>query len=108
MRDGTNCLEVNKLHPLNAPKLTIKGGVYSITHEQNQEFFGHAPQILTADAPYGPKHTPIIQIEVFHQLHCLNFIRHRVYNMTPEDPGGDESTSIHIDHCIDYLRQVLM
>lgn len=28
--------------------------------------------------------------------------------MTPEDPGGEESISIHTDHCIDYLRQVLM
>lgn len=108
MHDGMNCPGVGEHHPLRPSNLTITGGIYSITPEQNQEFFGRAPQVLTADAPYGPPHTPVVQIEVFHQIHCLNYIRHRVYNMTPEDPGGAGSIRIHTDHCIDYLRQVLM
>jgi hypothetical protein len=108
MPDGMSYPKVTKQHPLNSSNLIIAVGIYSITQEQNQDFFGHAPQILTVDAPYGPPHTPVVQIEVFHQLHCLNYIRHRVYNMTPEDPGGEASITIHTDHCIDYLRQVLM
>jgi hypothetical protein len=108
MRDGMSYLKVSKQRSLKSSSLTTIVGIYSITPEQNQDFFGRAPQILTADAPYGPPHTPVVQIEVFHQLHCLNYIRHRVYNMTPEDPGGEASISIHTDHCIDYLRQVLM
>ncbi len=110
MRDGMSYPKVSKAAlSLKSSSLTHPTvGIYSITPEQNQDFFGRAPQILTADAPYGPPHTPIVQIEVFHQLHCLNYIRHRVYNMTPEDPAGEASIRIHTDHCIDYLRQVLM
>ena len=82
--------------------------MFSLTESQNLELFGAPPRTLTADAPYGPPGMPVVQIEVFHQLHCLNYIRHRVYNQTPEDPGGEGSINIHTAHCIDYLRQVLM
>jgi hypothetical protein len=53
----------------------------------------------------------LITIEVFHQLHCLNYLRHRVYE-TPDDKYNlletNQSRTKHLSHCIDYLRQVLM
>lgn len=52
----------------------------------------------------------LITIEVFHQLHCLDYLRHASYsrdgNHHPEE--SDWSKSKHLDHCSDYLRQVLM
>jgi len=55
----------------------------------------------------------IVALEVFHQLHCLNTLRHAVYqvsdsNYEPEDQADERMTKIHLDHCVDYLRQVLM
>ncbi|KAJ5754098.1 uncharacterized protein N7511_008251 [Penicillium nucicola] len=58
----------------------------------------------------------MVEIEVFHQLHCLNFLRKVIYadyytrpeNMPAEFMVGDDLFYNHIDHCIDFLRQVLM
>ncbi|KAL7910459.1 hypothetical protein GGI35DRAFT_493061 [Trichoderma velutinum] len=62
----------------------------------------------TAKNPHDPS-TYVGILEVFHQLHCLNYIRHGYY--IPEqrdlypDPGKDAT---HADHCFDFLRQNLM
>ncbi|RAK74446.1 oxidase ustYa family protein [Aspergillus fijiensis CBS 313.89] len=57
--------------------------------------------------------TALIQLDVFHQLHCLNSIRKYVYQ--PVDWRNDNTTDqaavkyiVHINHCIEYLRQALM
>ncbi|KAK0724427.1 hypothetical protein B0H67DRAFT_470751, partial [Lasiosphaeris hirsuta] len=58
----------------------------------------------------------MVEIEVFHQLHCLNFLRKVIYadyysrpeNMPLEFLVGDTLFFNHIDHCIDFLRQFLM
>ncbi|KAH8690237.1 hypothetical protein BGW36DRAFT_433189 [Talaromyces proteolyticus] len=44
--------------------------------------------------------------DVYHQLHCLKFLRQVIYKdyYSIEKP----TTPIHIDHCIDNLRQNLM
>lgn len=50
----------------------------------------------------------IIQLSVFHQLHCLNMIRKGLYgavDMTNED---DLMGIEHLDHCVDMLRQSIM
>lgn len=47
-------------------------------------------------------------VDVFHELHCLNYIReylHRDYYDMRETPGIQ---TLHVDHCIDTLRQTLM
>ncbi|KAI0123234.1 hypothetical protein BJ170DRAFT_675069 [Xylariales sp. AK1849] len=58
----------------------------------------------------------MVEIEVFHQLHCLNFLRKVIYAdyySRPENRPvtfevSDELLFNHVDHCVDYLRQVLM
>ncbi|KAF7865303.1 hypothetical protein EAF04_006280 [Stromatinia cepivora] len=56
----------------------------------------------------------MVVLDVFHQLHCLNFVREAFY---PERygrslyyPNGTLNYCIwrHIDHCIDHVRQSLM
>ncbi|KAF2170055.1 hypothetical protein M409DRAFT_19664 [Zasmidium cellare ATCC 36951] len=51
--------------------------------------------------------------EVTHQLHCLNFLRKATYGEYYKDKSGEwtdspATTRIHLDHCIEMLRQVLM
>jgi Mycotoxin biosynthesis protein UstYa len=50
-----------------------------------------------------------VQLDVFHQLHCLNMIRKRLY-MTEADVAPDDKLMEmdHIEHCYDSLRQSLM
>ncbi|KAJ5700684.1 hypothetical protein N7536_003697 [Penicillium majusculum] len=50
--------------------------------------------------------TPLIQLEVFHQLHCLNSLRRLIYNTSTFTKGVN--AEMHMDHCIDYLRQSIM
>ncbi|KAK3351077.1 hypothetical protein B0H65DRAFT_567985 [Neurospora tetraspora] len=55
----------------------------------------------------------IVGLEVYHQLHCLDLIRKHFY---PERYGGDRDMTeqqrkeywIHLEHCIDNLRQTIM
>ncbi|KAF2763255.1 hypothetical protein EJ05DRAFT_496085 [Pseudovirgaria hyperparasitica] len=50
----------------------------------------------------------VVQLSVFHQLHCLNMIRKGIYNGV-DMSNVDELMGIeHIDHCIDMLRQSIM
>ncbi|OJJ47404.1 hypothetical protein ASPZODRAFT_16085 [Penicilliopsis zonata CBS 506.65] len=50
--------------------------------------------------------TPLIHLEVFHQLHCLNSLRRLIYNTSTFVTGV--GAEMHVDHCIDYLRQTIM
>lgn len=58
------------------------------------------------------------EIEVFHHLHCLNFVRQFVWqdfypaNQVPSllKNNGDEQMEVnrlHVSHCIEVLRQAL-
>ncbi|KAK0756279.1 hypothetical protein N5P37_011194 [Trichoderma harzianum] len=55
-------------------------------------------------------------VEVFHQLHCLNLLRkatwynHDYYRKLGADEfqHPDRTLSVHVDHCIDNLRQRIM
>ncbi|KAI1194125.1 hypothetical protein F5X97DRAFT_327876 [Nemania serpens] len=44
-------------------------------------------------------------LEVFHQLHCLNILRRRLYSSESGFKPGD---AFHTGHCFEYLRQSLM
>ncbi|KAF2432520.1 hypothetical protein EJ08DRAFT_630275 [Tothia fuscella] len=63
--------------------------------------------------PYDPQRRYTIQLDVFHQLHCLNLIRKAVSPdyYKPQDPGPDGEDKLlgfhHISHCIDLIRQSL-
>ncbi|KAI0973470.1 hypothetical protein F4678DRAFT_426840, partial [Xylaria arbuscula] len=50
----------------------------------------------------------LVGVDGFHQIHCLRMLYkgiHRDYYV-PKDPP--EVFAIHLDHCVDYLRQALM
>ncbi|KAI0385445.1 hypothetical protein F5Y04DRAFT_276774 [Hypomontagnella monticulosa] len=44
-------------------------------------------------------------LDVVHQIHCLNYIRQRAYKEHYEELPMAE---MHLDHCIDSIRQTLM
>lgn len=79
-------------------------GVYSLTDDEYEHWGGATAQVM--DKP--DQH--VVVIEMFHQLHCVNMIRDLVYsggNANPYDEPEWWKTG-HIDHCIDYLRQIIM
>ncbi|CZR69056.1 uncharacterized protein PAC_18957 [Phialocephala subalpina] len=48
-----------------------------------------------------------IELEVFHSLHCLNMLRKRIYSdLYPEMLA--HNADIHIDHCVESLRELIM
>ncbi|GAO20061.1 hypothetical protein UVI_02045890 [Ustilaginoidea virens] len=52
----------------------------------------------------------LAQIEVFHQIHCLNELRkemHRGYYYGGKGDGGDELRRAHKSHCVHMLLQAL-
>ncbi|KAL8868902.1 MAG: hypothetical protein Q9215_008119 [Flavoplaca cf. flavocitrina] len=49
-----------------------------------------------------------VGLEVFHQLHCLNMIRKRIYSKEKFDREDELMGMDHVEHCIDELRQSLM
>ncbi|KAF2206317.1 hypothetical protein CERZMDRAFT_28061, partial [Cercospora zeae-maydis SCOH1-5] len=58
----------------------------------------------------------MVEIEVFHQLHCINYLRQVIYadyysrpeNLPMSFQVSDKMFFNHIDHCVDYLRQSIM
>ncbi|KAI0190111.1 hypothetical protein F4808DRAFT_467142 [Astrocystis sublimbata] len=58
----------------------------------------------------------LVQLQVFHDLHCLNLIRKWVYmDVYPDQAewidgriNHDHINALHVDHCIDALRQSIM
>jgi hypothetical protein len=70
----------------------------------------------TLPAPNDPK-TYMIQLEVFHNLHCLNMLRKSLYpeqypEMVEYYSNGtinhNTLAALHMDHCLDALRQSTM
>ncbi|KZP22482.1 hypothetical protein FIBSPDRAFT_824591 [Athelia psychrophila] len=63
-------------------------------------------------------------LDVFHQLHCLNFVRKALYpehyndsnrhhahattSIPPQTPGDLSEPFDHLDHCINNVREALM
>ncbi|KAF7359821.1 Threonyl-tRNA synthetase [Mycena venus] len=54
----------------------------------------------------GDEKNYIVELDVFHNLHCLNMIRMRVHSDYYLDSEAMEIG--HLDHCIDWIRQALM
>ncbi|KAF5327876.1 hypothetical protein D9619_003923 [Psilocybe cf. subviscida] len=51
----------------------------------------------------------ITELDVFHQLHCLNFIRKALRpDYYPDMRMGVPEIDVHVDHCVDSIRQSLM
>ncbi|KAJ5971429.1 uncharacterized protein N7479_001347 [Penicillium vulpinum] len=58
-------------------------------------------------APNNPETALVYGVSVFHQLHCLNFLRFAYYPSSLQDMDAEEVV-FHRDHCLDYIRQALM
>lgn len=73
-----------------------------------------AAKLPNASTPLSQDHTKhIVQLDVFHQLHCLNMLRKTIYPDVyppdaPKDADGSVSPFRHAEHCYDQLRQALM
>lgn len=63
----------------------------------------------TTPTAHDPKQY-MVELDVFHQLHCLNFMRKIVYpdifkiDLTPGTEEGEDNI-YHLEHCYDQLRQ---
>lgn len=49
----------------------------------------------------------LVGLEVFHALHCLNMVRWGLYRDTYVVLVAPEETELHLEHCVDYLRQYI-
>jgi hypothetical protein len=78
-------------------------GVIDLNKEQNEKL-----PVPSVESFRNPGAYPVA-IGMFHQLHCLNYLR-LSFNMGPnDDPNEDHEARIkHRTHCLDYLRQVVM
>ncbi|KAM3067064.1 hypothetical protein ACMFMG_011737 [Clarireedia jacksonii] len=77
-------------------------GIVALTLEQ-----AHSLQMQTARASNTDKR-PLIQLDVFHQLHCLDALRKFIFARDSQDHSGYTKGLVHINHCIDQIRQSLM
>jgi hypothetical protein len=50
-----------------------------------------------------------IGVDVFHTLHCINKIRMALDRDHYHDDlrEGEHNTRLHVDHCLDYIRQMI-
>lgn len=70
------------------------------------------PRKSTADLPPtlpsdSDPDIDVYGISMFHQLHCLNFLRFAYYPDSITDMPPAE-VILHRDHCLDYIRQAIM
>lgn len=72
------------------------------------DLIGHEADMVRGKTRQRPSGEYISGLDVFHQLHCLNKIRQSFYPDYYHDPDGKVIEQLHIDHCIDYLRQAIM
>ncbi|KAL3420100.1 hypothetical protein PVAG01_08599 [Phlyctema vagabunda] len=77
-------------------------GIMSLSEERARSL-----QIPTAKASDSDQ-TPLVQLDVFHQLHCLNALRKFVFAKPTREESDWSKELVHINHCIDQLRQSLM
>ncbi|KDR69140.1 hypothetical protein GALMADRAFT_77870, partial [Galerina marginata CBS 339.88] len=62
----------------------------------------------TAPIP-GDEQNYIIELDVFHELHCLNMVRQSLYPAHyPRMSLSNPNMTWHIGHCLDSIRQSLM
>ncbi|KAI9146893.1 Oxidase ustYa [Paramyrothecium foliicola] len=67
-----------------------------------------AAQLVNKTVPIpGEPGQYVIQLNVFHQLHCLNMLRKRLYSEVDYPPDHELMGIEHLEHCYDALRQSL-
>ncbi|KAF9740465.1 hypothetical protein PMIN06_012999 [Paraphaeosphaeria minitans] len=71
-----------------------------------------AAQLANRTSPIpGDEGHYVVILEVFHQLHCLQHLRRRLFWNETEQGSPDEVEGLamkHLDHCVDSIRQSLM
>jgi hypothetical protein len=90
-------------------------------HSRQQQRFSERTQTACPEGrirsnyslPTLPGET-VLQVDVFHQLHCLDRLQ-RLFNnkgfaneIEQIKPFKNATLAVHARHCIDYLRQVLV
>ncbi|SMQ51039.1 unnamed protein product [Zymoseptoria tritici ST99CH_3D1] len=77
-------------------------GISAISTKEASQMINHTLPIPGQHGSY------ITSLSVFHMLHCLNVMRHAIYE-GPDWLDIDELMAIsHVDHCINAIRQSLM
>jgi len=80
-------------------------GVVSITEEEKSRLpFETAPNAFK-------KNEYVVELNVFHQLHCLHGLRQQLYNPRHLPWQNGEPVTFwefHMNHCIEHLRETLM
>ncbi|KAF9893744.1 hypothetical protein FE257_009914 [Aspergillus nanangensis] len=94
-----------------------QGGIVKIPMEQAAQL-----PVKTVPLPNNPGYY-VVGIDVFHQLHCLNQIRLKLWGINhdhkprthrsteqkqPDDEEDGRQGMEHLDHCVDSIRQSLM
>ncbi|KAJ4470469.1 hypothetical protein J3R30DRAFT_1221843 [Lentinula aciculospora] len=80
-----------------------KAGISYLTHEEQTNL-----QLVGADAKViAGRPDKLIQLAVFHDMHCVNKLRQRLHQDYYTEPSLLLGTW-HMDHCIDALRQTVM
>ncbi|KAH8831410.1 hypothetical protein DL96DRAFT_1705846 [Flagelloscypha sp. PMI_526] len=75
-------------------------GISKITPQEQSRMINKTEKILVGDKPEY-----IVQLAVFHQLHCINMLRMK---LSPEYYNGNGlMDDDHLSHCIDSLRQAI-
>ena len=78
-------------------------GVIGLSAEQNAQL-----AVPSVESFRDPGKYPVA-IGMFHQLHCLNYLRLSIDMQPGQDPTeNDADKEQHRTHCLDYLRQVVM
>ncbi|KAH8817356.1 hypothetical protein F5884DRAFT_779139 [Xylogone sp. PMI_703] len=77
-------------------------GIYRLTAAENAQL----PTSTAFDLEHPDNY--IVVIAMFHQIHCLDQIRHVAYGDVNPYNEPESVVKMHLDHCVDYLRQVLM
>ncbi|KAG2349828.1 hypothetical protein BDR05DRAFT_994816 [Suillus weaverae] len=93
-------------------RVTADGRLLAITPEQLLRI-GEEPAPFMARCPeeYGGNY--FTTVEVIHQLHCINMVRQSTWgdHYIVDDPDfvrSPDGWRIHLDHCVEILRQVIM
>lgn len=73
--------------------------------ELPNEFTTHLP--VSLPSPHNPSTHKVYGVSMFHQLHCLNFLRFAYYPEAIEDMAPWDIAA-HRDHCLDFIRQAIM
>ncbi|KAH8804045.1 hypothetical protein DL96DRAFT_1475324, partial [Flagelloscypha sp. PMI_526] len=75
-------------------------GISKITANERSQMINKTDRILIGDKPEY-----VVQLAVFHQLHCINMLRMKLSSEYYEGNGLMDDD--HLSHCIDTLRQAV-